>query len=137
MSSTALPFSTTEQFYDCLQQLFDTLQRERPQATQKIKRSKLSICFRCTDPDGIIWIDGSRDPLVRFGEAPKRVNLLFDLSATTLHQILLGRLSVGQALRTNAVKIKGSKLKALQLADLFSQLQAYYPVIIAQRSSSS
>lgn len=126
-------FPTTQSFYTCMQALFDEIQRSNQRATSGIERSRLAIRFQCHDPAGEIRIDGRSRPLaITYGPQAGPLDLDIALSADTLHQIMLGRLGIREAMGANRMTVQGSIFKALTLAELFTQAQTIYPQIYAQ-----
>ena len=131
-------FSDTTQFYTCMKALFDRVQISDPKAAEKLQESKVILRFNCTRPDGIIVINGRRNPAaVTFGEDRIRPEVDVSLSANTLHTILLGDISITKELTKRDMKVKGSVHKALAVTDLFRVCQEIYPEVLKEKGLAS
>ncbi|MCI0726472.1 MAG: SCP2 sterol-binding domain-containing protein [Chloroflexi bacterium] len=130
-----MPFFTdSDQFYTCAKALFDRLQAEYPGAADAILDARLLISFACTNPDVVLLINGRRCPVeVVYGPNRIRPELEVNLSADTLHQILLGEISLPKALSSKLMKVKGPVWKTLALASLFERTQLLYPQVLRQQ----
>lgn len=119
------------QLHQVFQRLFAQMRAGDPQAALRLERSRLLIRLKCTDPTTDIWINGRRRPLtIQFGHSRLHADLEVALTADTLHQIMLGALSLKQALASGQLEVRGAIWKAQALADLFRQSQAIYPHIL-------
>jgi hypothetical protein len=129
-----MPFyATAEQLYGCAQFLFQRILAEDPRAADAVLASRLLIAIRCYDPLADIIINGRRRPLeTTFGSSPGRPDLEVQLAGDTLHQILLGRLTVKKALASGLLKARGPVWKTSALAELFERGQALYPSVLRQ-----
>jgi putative sterol carrier protein len=124
-------FNSSDQFYRCAEALFERVQQENPDAASSIEENKLLIRFRCSDPETVIMINGRRRPVTfSFGENRIRPEVDISMKVDTLHKILLGDLSLPNALARRKLKVKGPVWKVVPVADLFIQCQAYYPQIL-------
>lgn len=127
-----MPFySDTEAFYESMRELFACVQDNYPKATESIGNARVNIRLRATGPAGDIVIHGRERPVVTtFGEDDVKLDLEIELAADAFHKILLGELSLRQAMGNGQVKVKGPIWKALSLGDLFAVSQKCYPGII-------
>lgn len=127
-------YSSSEQFYACAQALFDRLEKENPSAGDDVIAAKLLIRLLCSDPMAAILINGRRRPVsVSYGVNRIRPELEVTLKTDTLHQILLGKLSLSKALSAKALRVRGPVWKTLALGELFDQCQALYPQILREQ----
>jgi hypothetical protein len=129
-----MPFyHDTEQLYAVLQALFARIGRNSPHASDGILKARLVIRLRTREPEGEIALDGRQPPLKSsFGPTALRPELDIQMSADTLHRILLGELQLGKALSGGLLKVKGPILTTLPLAELFHQGRRYYPDILRE-----
>jgi hypothetical protein len=129
-----MPFySDTEQLYAATRALFARISQNGSHAADGILKARLVIRLRTSDPEGEIALDGRQPPLKSgFGPSTLRPELDIQMSADTLHRILLGELALGKALSGGLLKVKGPILKTLPLADLFHQGQRYYPDVLKE-----
>jgi putative sterol carrier protein len=125
------PYQDTAHLYQTMTRLFEQLEQRDPAAAADFSRSKLIIRLNTTEPAGSVVINGRTTPIAtHFGqEVQLRPDLDINLSAATLHQILLGELSLTKALGRQALTVKGPIFKAIALANLFQQSQTIYPQV--------
>ncbi len=129
-----MPFyHNTEQLYAATQALFARIGQNNPHAADGILKARLVIRLRTSEPEAEIALDGRQTPLKSsFGPSALRPELDIQMSADTLHRILLGELQLGKALGGGLLKVKGPILKTLPLAELFHQGQRYYPDVLRE-----
>lgn len=128
-------YADVDQFYACLQTLFGRIEANGPAATEALLKSKLRFRFRCSEPTAVIAIDARQRPLtILYGEANTiKPDLDVALSADTLHQILLGELSLTKALGAKQLVPTGPVWKTMVLADLFRHAKTVYPTILREK----
>jgi hypothetical protein len=63
-----------------------------------------------------------------------RPTLTIETEADTLHEIMLGDLSLKRALAQGALKVRGPVYRITVLAELFNALQLLYPAILKEQS---
>lgn len=127
-------FQSSEQFYTCARSLFGRLEIENPGAADSVQNAKLIIRLQCQDPAAEILVNGRRQPVeISYGPARIRPELDIGMPTDTLHRILLGELTLAQALATRSIKVRGPAWKTVALADLFLQTQALYPQILREQ----
>ena len=126
-------FKSTEQLHAAMRTLFARIGENDPHAADGILKARLVICLRTSEPKGEIALDGRLAPLkASFGPSALRPELDIQMSADTLHRILLGQLALGKALSGGLLKVKGPILKTLPLAELFHQGQRFYPDVLRE-----
>lgn len=124
-------FADTNQFYDCTRLLFDRIQDQDPGAAEAILASHLVIRLRCTEPDAEFTINGLVRPLqTAFGPSRVRPTLDIELAADTLHDIMLGELSLKTALARGLLRVRGPVWRTRALAELFCRGQRLYPEVL-------
>ncbi len=131
-----MPFyAHTDQLYVSLRALFARVEAENSQATDALLQSKLLFCFRCSDPTAELWIDARKRPLsIQYGSGNGyKPDLDVVLTTDTLHQILLGELSLTKALGSKQLKPTGPVWKTMALADLFRQAKTIYPEVLQEQ----
>jgi hypothetical protein len=127
-------FSDADQLYATAQGLFTSLQEVDPGATDIVLASRLVARLRTTNPTAEITLNGRQRPVqFTYGPARVRPTLDIELSADTLHNILLGELPLKKALGNGKLKVRGQVWKALDLADLFYRGQAVYPQVLSDQ----
>ena len=95
---------------------------------------QMVIRFRLSDPDVELWVDGRSRPVgASFGPQDLPASFTGELSADSMHELLLGTLPLGRAILFRKLKVRGSKSKAMQLEPLLHAMQAVYPGLAAER----
>jgi hypothetical protein len=127
-----MPFyASSEQFYTSSEALFERLLEINPGAAQPVAKARLLIRFKCTDPVVSFLINGRQKPVsVVFGENRVRPEIDVETTTDTLHQIMLGQLSLSNALSANLLRVRGSVWKVISLSDLFHECQNLYPEVL-------
>ena len=127
-------FQNTEQVYLCTQALLTAIQEQDPGAADAILASHMIFRLRTTNPEAEIIINGRKRPIeVSYGPAGIRPTMDIELTADTLHFILLGQLSLKRTLASGQLSVRGPIWKAQALADLFSQGRDVYPQILGEQ----
>lgn len=89
---------------------------------------QMVIRFRLRKPDVELWVDGrSRPVATSFGPQDLDATLTADLTADSMHELLLGSLPLGKAMLFRKLKVKGSTSKAMKLESLLHSMQRVYP----------
>lgn len=126
-------YKNSEQFYGCIQNLFERLQTQDPRAMQAIQNSRLIFHLVCTKPQADIILDGRRRPAqIRYGATPARADLTINLETNVFHEILLDKRSLKKSFANGAVKVKGPVFKTFALAEFFHRGRAHYPHVLRQ-----
>jgi len=126
-------YEDVSRFHAVFGRLFEEIDAANPRAVDLLHRSRLLIRLKITGPTTDIWINGRKRPLdIHFGHARLHANLEVALTGDTLHQILLGELSLTNALGSGRLQVEGPIWKAKALADLFERGQAVYPQILRE-----
>ena len=95
---------------------------------------QMVINFRLRDPSIDIWVDGRTRPVATtFEPIGVEATLTADLSADSMHELLLGTLPLGRAVFFRKLKVSGSRSGALKLEPLLHACQAVYPGIVDRR----
>ena len=126
-------FADSQILYGCLETLFEQL-RLNEKAMRPLTKSKLVICLRFTNPDGMIVVNAGKKPVeVKYGEKGKKATLDVKMPAITFHKILLDQLSLTKALGQNKIEMKGPIIKLMAMTELFKQGRKLYPKILRQQ----
>ena len=131
-----MAYQDEAQLYGYLQELFNRVEADLPQATDSLLKAKLCIRFNVSDPDAALVINAKERPLqIAYGRSNNhKPDLDVDITGDALHQILLGQLSLTKAVGSKKVKPKGPVWKVMALADLFTHAQKIYPAIFSAQS---
>lgn len=124
-------YTTADQLYSSLQQLFSRIELTDPQAMTTMQKSKLHVRFQTQQPSGIVVVNARKRPLaITYGANGSKPDVDIQLSADTLHEILLGDLSITKALGRRALVASGPIWKTKALSGIFSQARQIYPQVL-------
>ena len=127
-------YTDAQQLYAYVEALFALIAEKNPGATDSVLASQLVIRLRCTEPDAEITINGRQRPLETiYGPARLRPTLDIELTADTLHAIMLGELGLKKALAGGLLEVRGPVWKAKALAELFYQGQELYLQVLEEQ----
>lgn len=118
-----------EQFYTIMDQGFQRMAAD-PQALADFQRRRMSVLLRTTAPETATLIDGRANPVqISFGAADGKTDLGLTMPADLLHEILMERASIKSSFMSGSIQVSGNVFRAMQLADLFHQIQRVYPQV--------
>jgi hypothetical protein len=118
----------------CLTHMLARVEHESPEKIALLSAAQLTVRFRFRAPNTQLFFDGRRRPFrISRGESPARADLEAELSADTLHQVLLGRLSVAHAVGSRLIAVRGPVWKAYPLVDLFEAGRQVYPAVLVEQ----
>jgi hypothetical protein len=121
-----------------MQVLFGRIEEENPSAGDAISASRLVIHIRCVEPEAEVTINGRKHPVaISYGSPKMRPTLQIELATQTLHRILLGELGLRQAFTRGQLKVRGPVHRIMVLANLFDELQKYYPQVLQEQCLAS
>jgi len=124
-------YATDKQLYACFKTLFSKIEKEDATAAESLLKSKLSIRFQCSDPTATITIDARKKPVdVVYGSSRIKPILDINLSADTLHEVLLGEIGLSKAMGSGRMKPKGPIWKSVALEPLLHDAQRIYPEVL-------
>jgi putative sterol carrier protein len=127
-------YKDSDQLYTCAEAFFNRLRESYPQAEDAVTKAKTLIRIVCTDPDVEFLINGRRTPVeIVYGSSRIRPEVEVEMSSDTLHNILVGALSLPKAAATRQMKVKGPVWKIFALAELFERGQDIYPDILREQ----
>jgi len=127
-------FSNAAQLEALFTTMFDQIETDDPDGMDELVDQQMVICFRLRKPDVEVWIDGRSKPVqTSFGTQDSDASLTAEMSADSMHALLMGTLSLAKAVVFRTVKVQGSKSKAMKLESLLHAMQAVYPDLVADR----
>jgi len=131
-------YQSAEQFESLFTELFDRVENaDRGGFDDLVKRRRL-VRFRISEPELAMAVDGRKAPAtILFGPSDGKATLTLELTANSLHELLVGTLPLGKALSGKRLRLEGSKLKALSLKNLFNTLRSAYIDLAAERLDDS
>lgn len=126
-------YVSEQQLYQCFGALVNRIEATDPAAAEALLSSKIAIRFRCSDPTAEMTIDARQRPLqIAFGVSNIEPQVDIALAADTLHQILLGELSLTKAIGSNRLKPTGPIWKTIALGPLFDRAKTVYPQVLRE-----
>lgn len=124
-------YANDAQLYDCFQTLFGIIEAHDPKAADDLLKASLAITFKCSTPSASITIDARRAPVqLTYGQTTIKPTIEVELTADTLHCLLLGEIRLAKAIGSDQVSLKGPVWKTLSLADIFHYAQQFYPGVL-------
>ncbi len=131
-------YQSAEQFEQLFTELFARIEAAGRGGFDDLVKRRMVVRFQVTEPDVVMVVDGTSAPAKAiFGPSAVKATLTADLTANSLHELLLGTLPLGKALSSKRLRVKGSKLKAMRLQNLFHAFQSAYPDLAAERLGGS
>ena len=125
-------YADADQLIDVYGAMFERVAED--DSIDDLVEQQMVINFRLNDPTADIWVDGRSRPVVTtFEPIDVDATLTADLSAGSMHELLLGALPLGRALLFRKLKVSGSKSQAMKLESLVHACQSAYPDIAAER----
>ena len=127
-------YASETEFEALFTRMFDRIGTDDPDGMDQLVEQEMVIRFRLRAPDAELWIDGRSKPVqTSFGAQELDATLTADLTANTMHELLLGSLPLGRAILFRKLKVQGSKSKAMKLESLLHAMQAVYPGLVDER----
>ena len=125
-------YADADQLIDVYGAMFERVAED--DSIDDLVEQQMVINFRLNDPTADIWVDGRSRPVVTtFEPIDVDATLTANLSADSMHELLLGALPLGRALLFRKLKVSGSKSQAMKLESLLHACQSAYPDIAAER----
>lgn len=122
-------YQTAKQVYAVMDEGFQRMAAD-PDALTDFQRRRMLVSIKTTDPEAVIVIDGRANPVHVTYDAPTgRADLGLQMAADLLHDILMQTAGVKASFMSGAVQVSGNVFRAMQLADLFHQIQRVYPQV--------
>ncbi|MGD2157279.1 MAG: hypothetical protein PVG14_02360 [Anaerolineales bacterium] len=127
-----MPFySSAESLYTVMRTLFEHLRQDASNPVDALVASRLVVRFDLDEPAASITINGRRKPVqVTYGDCSDRPVLDAQLSADTLHRVLLDEIPLKKAIADRALKVRGPVWKTRSMAEILRQGRAYYPQVL-------
>ena len=124
-------FKDTKQVYEVMQALFASMSDMRPDPVDALVSSRMVIRINLTDPEAHITINGRKRPVtIDYGSPNGRADMEIEMTAETLHLILLDEYSIKTGFSNGELKVRGPIWKALSFADIFKKGRTYYPKVL-------
>lgn len=122
-------YQTAEELYAVMGEGFQRMAAD-PNALTDFQRRRMLVSIKTTDPEAMVVLDGRANPVqVTFDAPAGKADLGLQMPADLLHDILMQVAGVKASFMSGAVKVSGNVFRAMQLADLFHQIQRVYPQV--------
>lgn len=122
-------YQTAEEFYAVMDEGFQRMAAD-PDAMSDFQRRRMLVSITTTDPKAVVVLDGRANPVhVTFDAPAGKADLGLQMPADLLHDILMQTAGVKASFMSGAVQVSGNVFRAMQLADLFHQIQRVYPQV--------
>ena len=119
-------YESAEQFEALFTKMFEQIASDP--GMDALVAEQMVIRFRLREPDTELWVDGRSKPVATsFGPQDLDATLTADLTANSMHELLLGSLPLGRPMLFRKLKMQGSKSKAIKFESLLHAMQAVYP----------
>lgn len=127
-------YASESEFEALFTRMFDQIETDDPDGMDQLVEQEMVIRFRLREPEVELWVDGRSKPVqTSFGAQELDATLTADLTANSMHELLLGSLPLGRAILFGKLKVQGSKSKAMKLESLLHAMQAVYPGLVDER----
>ena len=127
-------YASESEFEALFTRMFDQIETDDPDGMDQLVEQEMVIRFRLRAPEVELWVDGRSKPVqTSFGAQELDATLTADLTANSMHELLLGSLPLGRAILFRKLKVQGSKSKAMKLESLLHAMQAVYPGLVDER----
>ena len=127
-------YSDAELVYQIQKEVFERVARESPHALQGLTSGRLALRMKFTTPQAELLISGRSGQLeTTCGSTSLQPDFEIVLTANTVHQVMLGKLRLSQAIARGLIKWNGPLWKVPMLTDLFHAAQRVYPTVLKQR----
>ncbi len=122
-------YQTAEQFYAVMREGFQRMVAD-PNALSDFQRRRMLVSITTTNPNAVVVIDGRTQPVqVSYDQPTGKADLGLQMPTDLLHDILMQTAGVKSSFMSGAVQVSGNVFRAMQLADLFHQIQRVYPQV--------
>lgn len=122
-------YTDAEQFYTIMDLGFQRMAAD-PQALADFQGRRMTVLLQTTTPETATLIDGRANPVqISFGAAAGKTDLGLTMPGDLLHEILMERASIKSSFMSGSIQVSGNVFRAMQLADLFHQIQRVYPQV--------
>ena len=127
-------YASESEFEALFTRMFDQIETDDPDGMDQLVEQEMVIRFRLRAPEVELWVDGRSKPVqTSFGAQELDATLTADLTANSMHELLLGSLPLGRAILFRKLKVQGSKSKAMKLESLLHAMQAVYPGLVDEK----
>ncbi len=126
-------YQSDDQFYNSMQLLFERMRLQEPNPIDQLALSKMLVRLSFVEPSATIVVNGRKQPVsIQYGAArsPLIPDLDAQMSADTLHAILLQQLSLKHALGVRKMKVSGMLWKTNSLGAILDHGRHLYPGVL-------
>jgi hypothetical protein len=121
-------YQDSQQLYKTMETLFTRLAVEYPHSLTSLAEAGLILRFKLSSPQAEIIVNGRKKPAsVSYGKTVLRPDLDLELSADTLHSILMDEVSIRGSLANRNLKVSGPVWKTNSLGNILEAGKKIYP----------
>jgi len=129
-------FESPEIFEKVLLGFFNQM-AENQEITKKLLASKLTVRFKYTDPDLVIFADCTGDKMIiTAGNKDSKAEIEMSMSADIAHKFWFGKVNLVMALTRRQIVAKGPIPKALKLLPAIKPAYELYPKYLEENGFS-
>ena len=122
-------FTSSDHLYASLKELFNQVGQD-PQSADAVAATGMIFRLRLTSPEAEVTLNSRKNPVkILYGRNTLIPDLVVEMEADTLHQILLGELPLGKALANGKLKVRGPFWNVKDLEAVFHSCQKIYPAM--------
>ena len=133
-------FPDADALYTVLRTTFTRLARESPDHLDGLKtliESKMVLQLRTSSPAAQVTLNAREKGFQAiYGPSTVRPDLVVDLSADTLHRVLMDELPIKTAWSAGQIRAKGPIWKLKVLTDLIKGARQYYPQVVKEQKTA-
>jgi putative sterol carrier protein len=121
-------FESTEKMTKVMDDVFTPVFNDA-KTGPKFKKANLVLKFILNDPVGDIYVDTGKSIIID-GEYDHKPNIELTADADVIHDFLLRKINIAEALGAKKIKIKGPILQIMKMIPLLSKAFDNYPEIV-------
>ncbi len=126
-------YQSDEQFYTSMQILFERMRLQEPNPIDQLAATKMLVRLTFVEPTATIIVNGRKIPVgIQYGAAknPLLPDIDAQMSADTLHAILMEKISLKHALGVRKMKVSGMLWKTNSLGAILDHGRLLYPGVL-------
>jgi hypothetical protein len=128
-------YPDSETLYKALKALFARIKKDAPEAYHDMATSHMALRLKLTRPAAEVWFDARQAARfsIHYGLLEIRPNLELDMTADTLHRLLLNTLTIRKAWSGGLLKVRGPMLRLFALSEVIEAGREFYPEVLKKQ----
>ena len=128
-------FVNSDHLYANLKEVFNQVGQDS-QAVEAVAATNMIFRLRLTSPNADVTLNCRKKPIkILYGRNSLIPDLVVEMEADTLHQILLGELPLGKASASGRLRMRGPFWNVKDLEPIFHSCQRIYPAMLSDMDS--